>query len=118
MVKKGSQSRTLEERFWPKVQKTSGCWRWTASGTLDGYGQLRMKGVRYYAHHLSVIFSGREIPQGSIVMHHCDNPPCVRPDHLFVGTRSDNQKDSFTKGRGFIVGRKYKRRGTTAILRD
>lgn len=112
------RSDTLEMRFWSKVNKTEGCWLWTASGTDDGYGQLKFKGKRHYAHHLSVMLSGREIPAGMAVCHTCDNPPCVRPDHLFVGTLSDNQKDSVKKGRNYAPGRYFKRSGNTAVLRS
>lgn len=90
---------TLESRFWSKVSKTDGCWLWTASGTDDGYGQLKFQGKRHYAHHLSVKLSGREIPVGMVVCHHCDTPACVRPDHLFIGTMKENQQDASNKGR-------------------
>lgn len=90
---------TLAERFWPKVRKTEGCWFWIASGTDDGYGQLKFRGKRMYAHHISVILSGRLIPIDKIVCHTCDIPKCVRPDHLFIGTMKENQQDASRKGR-------------------
>jgi len=109
---------SLESRFWPKVAKSDGCWLWTASGTDDGYGQLKFQGKRYYAHHLSVRLSGREIPTGMIVCHKCDVPKCVRPDHLYVATMAENQQDSVRKGRAYCPGRYYKRSGNKVIPRS
>lgn len=71
-----------------------------------------------YAHRISIQLSGREIPPGSVACHHCDNPPCVNPLHLFVGTMKDNQQDASRKGRSYPVGRYYKRKGNGAIRRD
>lgn len=90
---------TLESRFWSKVIKTNECWLWAASGTSDGYGQLKFQGKKMYAHHISVRLSGREIPVGMVVCHKCDVPKCVRPDHLFIGTMKENQQDASRKGR-------------------
>jgi hypothetical protein len=112
------RSDTIESRFWPKVHKTDGCWLWMASGTDDGYGQLKFQGKRMYAHHISVILSGRKIPNGFVVCHACDNPRCVRPDHLVIGTMSDNQQDSRKKGRAYAPGRYYIRRGNAMVLRN
>lgn len=93
------RSDTLENRFWSKVNKTKDCWFWLASGTDDGYGQLKFRGKRMYAHHISVALSGRIIPLGKIVCHTCDTPSCVRPDHLWIGTMKENQLDASRKGR-------------------
>lgn len=86
----------LSERFWPKVEKTDGCWLWTANTRPNGYGLFGSVGAHRVAYELCV----GPIPSGMYVCHRCDNPACVRPDHLFVGTQLDNMRDMVTKGRG------------------
>lgn len=88
-------------RFWSKVQKGSGCWEWTGSTTLKGYGQLHLGGGGSHvaAHRFSWTLAHGPIPSGMIIMHICDNPPCVRPDHLKLGTIAENQADMARKGR-------------------
>ena len=95
-------SDTFERRFWDKVDIRSDgeCWLWTAA-TADGYGVIGCGGrdagtVR--AHIASVILSGREIPGGKLVRHLCNNPPCVNPKHLEVGTYQENAEDSRAAG--------------------
>lgn len=94
---------TVTERFWAKVKKGSGCWEWQAGKfRANGYfyGAFKMNGKLKKAHRVSWELTHGEIPFGMFVCHHCDNPPCVRPSHLFLGTNSDNQKDAVRKGRG------------------
>lgn len=76
----------------------SGCWPWTWA-TSHGYGRLRVFGRPMYAHRLAYLLAHGPIPVGMLVCHHCDNPPCVNPAHLFLGTDSDNQQDKVAKGR-------------------
>jgi len=96
-----TKRKSIEERFWTKVQKADGCWLWTASvhGT-KGYGQINSggRGRPLQAHRVSWEIHFGPIPDGMIICHHCDNPLCVRPDHLFVGTKSDNALDAVRKG--------------------
>jgi hypothetical protein len=87
------------ERFWSSVRKTGTCWLWTASTDARGYGQLYCDGRRQKAHRVSLILLGIEIPEGAMVCHHCDNPTCVRPSHLFIGSQSENMVDCARKGR-------------------
>ena len=94
------------ERFWSKVTKsTDGCWLWTAGCNGNSYGMFRLgsrtDGSRrqIYAHRLSWVLTFGEISDQSLVLHHCDNPPCVRPDHLFIGSHRDNAQDRERKFR-------------------
>jgi hypothetical protein len=88
----------IEPRFWAKVNKTSGCWLWTAA-TIRGYGQIALNRKPAYAHRLSWELAHGPIPDGLSVLHTCDVPLCVRPDHLFLGSQQDNLTDARTKGR-------------------
>ena len=93
-------TRTLEERFWAKVRlDEDGCWEWTAHRDRKGYGALGRGGAVVKAHRLSWELHNGPIPIGMAVCHACDNPPCVRPDHLFLGTIGDNNRDMQLKGR-------------------
>jgi hypothetical protein len=87
------------ERFWDRVNKSDNCWVWTAGKTAAGYGCLRRKQKLLLAHRVSWEFANGPIPDGLEVLHKCDNPSCVRPDHLFLGTQTDNMNDMVSKGR-------------------
>ena len=83
-------------RFHKKVVWKDGCWGWNAS-TINGYGQF---GVGGRAHRFSYeLYKGVTIPEGMCVLHKCDNPICSNPDHLFLGTRIENNEDKVRKGR-------------------
>lgn len=102
MVKSGA------ERFWSKVRKTGTCWRWIGAQVKeDGYGAFRFNGRNVVAHRVSWILHFGEIPRGLWVLHRCDTPCCIRPDHLFLGTRSDNMRDMARKGRGNWTTKPY-----------
>lgn len=88
-----------KSRFWSKVDKSGDCWTWTASKNHGGYGQFGANGKGYISHRVSWSISNGDIPKGMLICHHCDNPPCVNPDHLFLGTYQDNMDDKMRKGR-------------------
>jgi len=98
--------RPLEERFWEKVDKRGPdeCWLWLGSKCGKGYGHIappRRRGNSVLkAHRVSYELAHGSIPSGLLVCHRCDNPSCVNPAHLFVGTTRDNTQDMLKKGRG------------------
>lgn len=81
------------------VDASSGCWLWTGDKAKKGYGRLKIEGKRVYAHRAMWEEKVGAIPAGQLVCHTCDNPSCVRPDHLFLGTQFDNMGDASAKGR-------------------
>lgn len=98
--KKSQFEKSLEEKFWDNVKKTDDCWLWTASTSPAGwYGQVRHNNKKYQSNRLSYEIHFGEIPEGLSVLHKCDVPLCVNPDHLFLGTAADNLRDMDKKGR-------------------
>lgn len=89
---------TAEARFWRRVQKTDGCWLWTA-GKTKGYGQIVVMGKKVAAPYYAYTTLVGPVPPGLCILHSCDVRACVRPDHLFLGTRADNNADRDRKGR-------------------
>lgn len=91
--------KSVESRFWDKVNKTDECWLWTASVVTGGYGSFGIGGRTYGAHRISWELVYGPISEGLCVLHKCDIPKCVRYDHLFLGTHQDNMDDMIRKGR-------------------
>lgn len=92
----------LQQRFWRKVKKTNGCWIWSGGKKPNGYGQISEGGRGskcLSAHRVSYELHNGPIPDGLVVMHSCDNPACVNPAHLSLGTHKDNSDDMIAKGR-------------------
>ena len=115
---------SMEERYWARVIKGDSpddCWGWSGSTSGAGYGQVeRWEGNqrhRTYAHRMSLQIHGVDIPEGMVVLHSCDNPPCTNPRHLRVGTQLDNMRDARDKGRLDLSGLELGRLGNAARRR-
>lgn len=112
----------LAQRFWPKVAKgdPAECWIWNGARVRKGYGKIKAVApdkATLSAHRVAYEFAVGPIPSGMMVCHRCDNPPCVNPDHLFVGTATDNRADQQRKGR-FNPGDRFGAKGSNARLTE
>lgn len=85
--------------FWNRVDKTESCWIWKGRTDRQGYGWFRWDYRDQKSHRLSYQWAKGSIPQGQFVCHSCDNPSCVNPDHLWIGSLQDNHRDMMNKGR-------------------
>ncbi len=88
------------DRFWSKVQKSEGCWLWTGAKDPNGYGRFSVGRRMRLSHRIAYeLTTGEPIASGMNACHRCDNPSCVNPAHLFIGTQADNVHDMQAKGR-------------------
>lgn len=97
----------IENRFWPRVERRGPdeCWLWTGKRNAKGYGVIGRNGRRTIATQISwELAQGSPVPAELLVCHSCDNPPCVNPAHLWLGTNSDNMRDMVAKGRNATAG--------------
>lgn len=91
--------KNTEAKFWARVAKTDSCWIWTGLKIRQGYGRFSLNGKNWLAHRLAFLFTYGEFPDDLCVLHNCDNPSCVRPDHLRLGSIRDNNADTMVRGR-------------------
>lgn len=89
----------MPQRFWAYTEKQGECLIWKGAANKNGYGCIRLDGQCITASRKAYELANGEIPHGLFVLHHCDNPLCVNPDHLFIGTHQDNMHDRNEKGR-------------------
>ena len=109
---------SVSERFWAKVDKSGECWLWKASKNLHGYGQLMIARKPLGAHRVAWELANGPIPAGMCVCHRCDTPACVRPDHLFLGTHTDNMRDMFSKKRRKTAPTRGELNGNSRLTRQ
>jgi hypothetical protein len=111
------KGKTIQERFWQKVDKKSDdeCWEWKAFIHPMGYGMFAIDRKMCHAHRISWEYTFGEIPDGLWVLHHCDNRKCVNPNHLFLGTSADNAHDRDKKGRARIPDNSGENCGTAKL---
>lgn len=111
--------RSLEDRFWSKVRigEPDDCWEWTATRFPSGYGNFSM-GARSQgkvgAHRVAYELANGPIPPGMDICHHCDNPPCCNPRHLYAGSVSDNLRDAVRRGRRRVPSGRWRERSSAA----
>lgn len=105
------------KRFWGSVDKSNRCWNWLGRLDSDGYGHFNYKDTGIRAHKLSYLIRKGDIPAGLCVLHTCDNPRCVRPAHLFLGTPTDNMNDRDKKQRQARGNRHGMAKLTPALVR-
>lgn len=104
-------------KFWSFVKKGDGCWEWQGSFASKGYGELKTPRLRKLAHRISFAIATGIMDDEVCVLHRCDNPKCVNPDHLFGGTRGDNNRDRAAKGRTACGDRHGSKTHPEAVLR-
>jgi hypothetical protein len=90
---------TDRTKFYSRVDKSNDCWLWTGPRHPRGYGMTFFSGKTAFAHRVAWTLDNGAIPDGMVICHKCDNPPCVNPGHLFIGTQADNNRDRHAKGR-------------------
>lgn len=105
----------LHARLWPcdaerlgagadRSAAQDGCWVWMKSRSKKGYGRINVRNIIEFAHRVAWCLANGPIPEGLLVLHRCDNPPCVNPAHLFIGTAAQNTADMLAKGREYRKG--------------
>ena len=104
---------TLDEFLekWSCPEPNTGCYLWTGADCPKGYGKTNVYGKTQNAHRVVWELANGPIPKGMYVCHRCDTPACVNPEHLFIGSPSDNQRDRVRKGRHYLAARTHCLRG-------
>jgi len=101
--------KSLGEKLTDNIKLVNGCWEWQGFRNRGGYGRLRVSGRKMLAHRASYVEFVGEIPEDKIICHTCDNPCCINPAHLWVGTHKENYDDALAKGRVDPVARGLRR---------
>lgn len=99
MKRLSSDAKLALEKFAHLAERRGECLMWTGSALASGYGQTSYKGRKDLAHRVAFEIAKGPIPPGMCVCHSCDNPPCIEPSHLWIGTHADNTHDAVNKGR-------------------
>jgi hypothetical protein len=104
------------EQFWSRITRSEGCWEWPGTRNPKGYGYVSGGFYRMFAHRAAWELAFGPIPKDLCVLHRCDNPPCVRPDHLWLGTIADNNADMAAKGRASRKPRQFGEQHHAALI--
>lgn len=118
MPKDEKKLQQAHNRFDVKVTKSSDCWIWTGGGDRHGYGRFWYDGKMQLSHRVNWLLHNGPIPDGLCVLHTCDNPPCVNPAHLWLGTQADNMHDCANKGRAVGGISRGQRHGLAKLTDD
>lgn len=108
-------------RFWSKVDMRGPdeCWEWKAGVNRTGYGRFKVASyITVTASRMALIGTKMEEPHGMLVLHHCDNPPCCNPNHLYFGTDADNSNDKISRGRARTADQSGTNNGAAKINED
>jgi hypothetical protein len=105
------KGKTAADLLLERIEKGEGCWLWTGAIGTKGYGRVQYRGQLWTASRAVYNEFVGPIPAGMWVLHRCDNPPCVNPAHLFLGTHTDNVRDAVAKGRHFPICKTHCKRG-------
>lgn len=119
MAKKGEYS--LPPEFWVRVVVSPDldkCWTWKGCTNRKGYGTVVYRGVKWVASRLAYTLAVGDIPQGMMVLHSCDNPPCCNPKHLRPGTALDNTRDMWARNRAKIVPVRGSKHGNSVLTEE